>query len=449
MPKPEKNGQPPVMKFKNYHHMTKMPIVVYVDFEALLVPIQTCQPHPQKSGTYAYQKHEAYSYCIHVKTDNDVIPATLTSSLPQEPILYRGPDAEKKFVETIVVIGNKVKDIYETSLPMSTLTAQEYVSFVAAQQCCYCNMVFTADNYKVKDHDHFSGKYLGATCNSCNLLRRRPKKLVVYFHNLAYDEKFIIKQRGFDNKEIFIIPHTQEKMVTFSKKLGDKFSVQFVDSFRFMAHSLASLASYLPADQFKETSKYFTSEEMSLVTRKDVFPYDYVSSWEKLDEPQLPPKVEFYNKLNDSNISEEDYHHAKAVWDKFGCVTLGVYSDVYLKTDVLLLADVFESFRQLCLTTYGLDCSHYVSAPGFTFDAMLKETQVRLELMTDYDMYMFIEAGIRGGVAQVVKRHCKANNTCLPRTYDPSQPSNHIMYVDANNLYGWAMSLPLPTNGFK
>ncbi|XP_063241118.1 uncharacterized protein LOC134541533 [Bacillus rossius redtenbacheri] len=449
MPKPEKNGQPPVMKFKNYHHMTKMPIVVYADFEALLVPIQTCQPDPQKSGTYAYQKHEAYSYCIHVKTDNVVIPATLTSSLPQEPILYRSPDAEKKFVETIVEIGNKVKDIYETSLPMSTLTAQEYVSFAAAYQFCYCNTVFTADNYKVKDHDHFSGKYLGAACNSCNLLRRRPKKLVVYFHNLAYDEKFIIKQLGFDNKEIFIIPHTQEKMVTFSKKLGDKFSVQFVDSFRFMAHSLASLASYVPADQFKETSKYFTSEEMSLVTRKGVFPYDYVSSWETLDEPQLPPKEKFYNLLNDSNISEEDYHHAKAVWDKFGCVTLGDYSDVYLKTDVLLLADVFESFSLLCLTTYGLDCSHYVSAPGFTFDAMLKETQVRLEQMTDYDMYMFIEAGIRGGVAQVVKRHCKANNTCLPRTYDPIQPSNHIMYVDANNLYGWAMSLPLPTNGFK
>ncbi|XP_063218528.1 uncharacterized protein LOC134528792 [Bacillus rossius redtenbacheri] len=449
MPKADKNGQPPVLEFKNYHHMTKMPIVVYADFEALLVPIPSCQPDPQQSSTQAYQKHEAFSYCIYVKVDTDVIPATLTASLPQEPMLYRGPDDEEKFVEDIVDIGNRVKEIYQTSLPMTPLTAQEYARFAAAQQCCYCNTVFTMENYKVKDHDHFSGKYLGAACNSCNLLRRRPKKLVVYFHNLSYDEKFIIKKLGYDNKEIFIIPHTQEKMITFSKSLGNKFSVQFIDTFRFMARSLASLASYLPADKFKETSKYFTPEEMSLVTRKGIFPYDYVSSWEKLDEPQLPAKEEFYNMLNDSHISDAEYSHAQAVWNKFGCVTLGEYSDVYLKTDVLLLADVFENFRQLCLDTYGLDCSHYVSSPGFTFDAMLKQTQVRLELITDYDMYMFIEAGIRGGVAQVVKRHCKANNVCLTRTYDPSQSSKHILYLDANNLYGWAMSLPLPVRSFR
>ncbi|XP_063219120.1 uncharacterized protein LOC134529202 [Bacillus rossius redtenbacheri] len=421
MPKADKNSKPPVLEFKNFHHMSKMPIVVYADFEAMLVPISSCQPDPQQSSTQAYQKHEAFSYCIYVKVDNEVIPATLTTSLPQEPILYRGPDAEAKFVETIVDIGKKVKDIYETSLPMTSLTTQEYVSFVAAHQCCYCNKVFTSDNRKVRDHDHFSGKYLGAACNSCNLLRRRPKKLVVYFHNLSYDEKFIIKKLGYDNKEIFIIPHTQEKMITFSKNLGNKFSVQFIDTFRFMARSLASLASYLPADKFVETSKFFTQNELNLVTRKGVFPYDYVTCWEKLDEPQLPAKEEFYNILNDSHISDAEYSHAQAVWSEFGCVTLGEYSDVYLKTDVLLLTDVFENFRQLCLKTYGIDCSHYVSAPGFTFDAMLKHTKVQLELMTDYDMHMFVEAGIRGGVAQVVKRHCKANNVCLPCTYDPSQ----------------------------
>ncbi|XP_063242517.1 uncharacterized protein LOC134542299 [Bacillus rossius redtenbacheri] len=404
---------------------------------------------PQQSSTQAYQKHEAFSYCIYVKVDNDVIPATLTTSLPQEPILYRGPDAETKFVEVIVNIGNQVKDIYETSLPMTSLTTQEYVSFVAAHQCCYCKKSFTAYNIKVKDHDHFSGKYLGAACNSCNLLRRRPKKLVVYFHNLGYDEKFIIKKLGYDNKEIFIIPHTQEKMITISKNLGNKFSIQFIDTFRFMARSLASLASYLPADKFVETSKFFTQNELNLVTRKGVFPYDYVTCWEKLDEPQLPAKEEFYNILNDSHISDAEYRHAQAVWSEFGCVTLGEYSDVYLKTDMLLLTDVFENCRQLCLKTYGIDCSHYVSAPGFTFDAMLKHTKVQLELMTDYDMHMFVEAVIRGGVAQAVKRHCKVNNVCLPCTYDPSQSSTHVMYLDANNLYGWAMSLPLPANGFR
>ena len=119
-----------------------------------------------------------------------------------------------------------------------------------------------------------------------------------------------------------------------------------------------------------------------------------------------------------------------------------------METDVTLLADVFENFRNLCQEQYGLDPAHYYTSPGLSWDALLKKTGVELELLTDIDMHLFVERGMRGGISMVSKRHAKANNPQVPG-YDPSKPNKHIMYLDANNLYGWAMSKPLPTKDFK
>ncbi|MEW8615643.1 MAG: DNA polymerase, partial [Candidatus Thiodiazotropha sp.] len=162
----------------------------------------------------------------------------------------------------------------------------------------------------------------------------------------------------------------------------------------------------------------------------------------------LPPKEAFYSKLSDAHISDEDYTHAQKVWATFGCKTLGDYSDLYCRTDVLLLADVFETFRKTCLRQYGLDPAHYYTSPGLSWDALLKKTGVELELLTDYDQHLFIEKGMRGGISMVSKRHAKANNPGVD-DYDPKKPSSHILYLDANNLYGWAMSQPLPTGAFR
>ena len=115
---------------------------------------------------------------------------------------------------------------------------------------------------------------------------------------------------------------------------------------------------------------------------------------------------------------------------------------------MLLLADVFETFRKTCLSQYGLDPAHYYTSPGLSWDALLKKTGVELELLTDYDQHLFIEKGMRGGISMVSKRHAKANNP-LVEGYDPKKNSSHILYLDANNLYGWAMSQALPTGGFR
>jgi hypothetical protein len=163
-----------------------------------------------------------------------------------------------------------------------------------------------------------------------------------------------------------------------------------------MASSLSSLAKNLITPKlvnFRETVKVFTEDDMPLVTRKGVYPYEYTDSWSRLDETSLPSKRSFYSTLNESGIKEDEYTHAKEVWEHFGCRTLGEYSDLYLKIDVLLLADVFENVRDVCIKTYNLDAAYYFTAPGLSFDAMLKFTGKNLELLSDYDMLLMYENG--------------------------------------------------------
>ena len=188
-------------------------------------------------------------------------------------------------------------------------------------------------------------------------------------------------------------------------------------------------------------------DKRQLLLKKGIYPYEYMESFERFDEAQLSEKEKFYSSLSGKGIPNEEYAHAQEVCSTFGCRTMGDYHDLYVATDVLLLADVFENFRKVCQDKYGLDPAHYYSAPGLSWDALLKKTGVVLELLTDLDMHLFIERGMRGGISMVGKRYAKANNP-LVKGYNPAEPTNYITYLDANNLYGWAMSLPLPKSGF-
>ena len=150
---------------------------------------------------------------------------------------------------------------------------------------------------------------------------------------------------------------------------------------------------------------------MELLKRKGVYPYDYVDRLDRLSETQLPPKEAFYSRLSGDNISDEDYEHAQNVWEAFDCKTIKDYHDLYLKSDVILLADVFETFRDLCMTNYELDPAWYYTAPGLAWDAALKMTKVELELLTDIEMLDMVEEGIRGGISSIMHRHGKAKTT--------------------------------------
>ena len=144
-----------------------------------------------------------------------------------------------------------------------------------------------------------------------------------------------------------------------------------------------------------------------------------MDSWERFSETRLPDKENFYSKLNDEHITDEEY--AQAVWEIFECKTLGDYHDLYVKTDVALLADVFENFRNLCQEQYGLDLAHYLTSPGLSWDALLKKTRLELDFLTDIDMHLFVERGMRGGISMVSKTCAKVNNPLVPE-YDPSKP---------------------------
>ena len=149
------------------------------------------------------------------------------------------------------------------------------------------------------------------------------------------------------------------------------------------------------------------------------------------------------------NITETDYIHANNVFKTFKLNNLGDYHDLYVQSDTLLLADVFENFRKACIETYELDPADFISLPGLAWQAFLKKkTGVELELLTDYDVLLMIEECIRGGICHAVHRYAKANNRYM-KDYDESKESSYIQYLDANNLYGTAMSEKLPINGFK
>ena len=202
---------------------------------------------------------------------------------------------------------------------------------------------------------------------------------------------------------IYVIPSSLEKYMPFIVNRNSA----FIDSMQFMNCSLDSLVKNLVDEDFKYLSKEFEGECLKLVKEKGVYPSEHMNSFKKFDERELPSGGEFFSSLKGESISEKDYARAKNVWNVFGIKHLGEYHDLYLKTDVLLLCDVFEKFTGVCLESYGLDPCHYFSSPGLSWDAMLKMAGVELELSDNIDVNLFIEKGIRaweGGVISYIAK---------------------------------------------
>ena len=297
---------------------------------------------------------------------------------------------------------------------MAPLTEKEQYDFEKAKICWICQKEFGEREKKVRDHCHFTGKYRGAAHNKCNLQLKKPKFTLVIFHNLSgYDAHLFVKNLGKSEGNIKCIPNNEEKYISFSKdivvdeyinkkgkKVEVKHEIRFIDSFKFMASSLASFVENLAKSdlsKFIQTKKEF-GERYEFFTKKGIYPYDYMNGIEKFSEEKLPPKEAFYSKLNDCGVSDEDYERAQLIWKEFERKNLGEYHDLYLKSDVLLLADVFEEFRNICLKNYSLDPAWYYTSPGLSWDALLKHLEVKLELLTDPDKLLLFEKGIRDGI---------------------------------------------------
>lgn len=436
---PEVGSDDAIVKFRNFKALLRVGYVMYADFECLTTKIE----NDRDRATKAYQKHVPYSCGYNVVCSYD----DKLSHYEQSP---RGVDPASWFVDQLRRESARIKEaLGNRNVVMRPLSLIEELNHLAKLNCEVCLEPFTPDNCKVHHHDHLTGEYLGALCNNCNLQVQIPNFVPVFFHNLSrYDSHLLIRALNFDKEEIRIIASTTEVYISFIRDMGDGIQFRFLDSFRFMNRSLGELASNLKSDQMKQVKKHYpTPEHFLLATRKGVFPYDYLCEAAKLDETVLPSIEEFYSKLKDESISQYEYEHAQKVWDTFNIKTLGQYSDLYMKIDVLLLSDIFENFRDLTMKIYGLDAVCFFTAPGLSFSAALKVTGIRLQLLTDIDMVLFFEGAIRGGLTQASLRYVEANNKFM-NTFDDSKPVNYLLYIDANNLYGWASNQALPTHGF-
>lgn len=256
--------------------------------------------------------------------------------------------------------------------------------------CSICVKSF--EDEKVRDHCHLTGKFRGAAHKSCNLNYKIPKFIPVIFHNLSgYDAHLFIKNLGKTKGKIDCIPVNEEKYISFTKSISvDEYKdkkvvkktetreIRYIDSFKFMASKLSDLVENLPKESFENITTCYTDEQLQLLLRKGVFPYDWFDKFERLGATALPPKDTFYSRLNNEDISEEDYLHAQKVWSAFQMCTMREYHDLYLQSDVLLLADIFENFRDLCMMNYGLDLAWYYTSPGLSWDAGLKKNRGKI-----------------------------------------------------------------------
>lgn len=446
-----------VLKFQNYERQLKVPFVVYADFESILKPIATCMPEKTCPYTVETYAHEPYSFAYLIKCSFD---DSLTKF-----VTYSGDNAGKEFVrsleEDLQIIYHKYLKV---PIPMSPLSVEELTNFYVAEACNICEEKFLESDVKVRDHCHLTGKKRpGAAHSNCNLNFKLPKYIPVYFHNLSgYDAHLFIKNLYDAGDSTEVLAENKEKYISFTKSLythsyvgkdgklkKNYLKIRFLDSFRFLASSLDKLSAKLPTQYCVELRKHFgDGKKFDLMRKKGVFPYSFMDSVEKLKYENLPNRCEFYDKLKERNVTDEEYERAKEVWRVFECKKFGDYSDLYLKSDVLILCDVFEHFRGISLKQYKLDPAHYYTSPGLSWDAMLRFTKVELELLTDIDMVNFFKKGIRGGISQCVERKHIANNPNLPH-YNPFVLESSIHYLDATNLYGFGMSQALPTGGFK
>ncbi len=258
------------------------------------------------------------------------------------------------------------------------MTAEDEANFLGATYCYICKKELqwkSKTNYPVRDHSHIkkSSNYRGAACNTCNInFFNRSKKVPAFAHNLkGYDLNLFLLDLIKSAEKIDVVPENLEK---FKAVFTENYI--FLDSYAFLSTGLDKLAENLrnsESEKFTRLRKEFP-ENYELLSKKGVYFYDYASSYSVFSETSLPPKEKFYSVLREEHITDDDYKRALKVFKTMNCKTLLDYMLVYVKTDTLILCDVFESFRNLCLEYYNLDPCHYMSLPGFSWDAMLLMT---------------------------------------------------------------------------
>ena len=466
-------GKNDIMKFINSQNEFQHPYSCFVDFESTLKNVDKRDDQKEKdenSNTQYYQKHIPNSFGLKYQCIHNEYSDNYKSYVKDDPELL-----QKTFIEDLEKLAQKSYDLTQKNKTVINWKPKEFITHKNNKQCENCKGEYDKKNYKVAHHNHITGEFIGSYCNSCNLKYQYKKFIPVYIHNLkGYDSHLFIKSLyyyGCQENKLSCIPNNEENYISFSKSIKvdeytDKdgkvkpvfFEIRFIDTYAILSGSLDSLVENLKVGVddinqlrklFKNTSDAFDNDnDFKMMIQKGVYPYEYIDDFKKLLEKQLPSKKQFYSKFNFRDIHTRDYDRAIQVFNHFKCKSILDYHELYLKADVLLLSDVWNNFKTVCLTNYKLDPTYYYTAPGLSWDAFLKISKIELELITDYEMYLFVEEGIRGGLSQISKRFSQANNPYM-KNYDKTKPDKYISYLDANNLYGWAMCEYLPYKNFK
>jgi len=428
-----------VMEFKNFKNMIERPFVVYADTECTLV--KTNDPN-------RIHEHVVNSACYYLSCSFDKSKNVLRT--------FVGDNCMEDMIRDLFDVSADCIKMMQHNEKM-IMTDEDHESFRCAKCCSICNKEFTEKDKRVRDHDHLTGKFRGATHNACNINYFSNRFLPIIFHNLRGYDGHIIVKKAYDiankiaeNKVVNFkaIPNSYEKFMTFSID-----SLKFIDSFQFMSTSLENLVNNLfdESDKYKNFNclKSIFPHHLDLLCQKGYYPYEWMDNNEKFNHVGLPSKNDFYSSLSQKGLDDKEYAHAMNVYDKLSCQSFQDYHMLYLKTDVLLLADVFENFRSTCISYYRLDPANYITSASLAWDAMLLKTSIQLDLISDVELLNMIEQQKRGGLCFVgSKRYVKANNKYIDN-YDKTKESNYLIYLDANNLYGWAMSESLPYQDIK
>jgi len=427
---PEKDS----LEFSDWSKMIPPKFIAYADFESILEP-------QNELGVRSTTNREI------IQTHKPVAAAFLM--LKPNGNQYEeffGLECVVDFLTRLEIHAKRIKMWYDQNshVAMQLLTTEQQNSFNRSNVCYMCTKMFTEGNSKVREHDHFSGSYLGAACSKCNFARRIKKPfLPVAFHNLkGYDMHHILKHAvsQFKHWELQCIPQSSEKFLSLVVYIKNCVTIRFIDTLQFLPSSLSNLANLLEAHE-----KAFTNSLNELPwnarSGKGIFPYSFATSVQVLEEDRqsLPPIEAFNDALAGGSlrITSDQYETAKQIWESTECTKLRDYLMLYLKVDIHLLADVFEKFRSTALEQDKLDPANYFSIPGFSWAAALKMMPHKIDLLQDMDMYEFFEAGIRGGM------------TFVNRHYAVKDENVDLLYVDVNNLYGGPLRGKLPSSNFQ
>ena len=442
-----------ILKFDAYKALLSPWFTCYADFESLLVPTtDSTFQRDDVSSTKTLNTHTPFAYGYTVVNWKGETVVRCKTRVFEDGSHHAGAEFIKELDQLYqTVLKPKMVEV------KPLMTSADWASHRAATHCAHCKVQFIANSptkHKTLHHDHKDGRYLGAYCSADNILIKQTFDLPVLIHNSSnYDNSFLISGLGKvltprEKKKVKIIPQTREKYIGIKYK-----DIRFMDSFRFLSTSVEKLAGSLNDSDFSYLSEYFSDdprgvEKVAMLRRKGIFPYSYLTGYEKLRELGLPPPAAFHNDLTDTDVTESEYQFASEVFQTFGCETLADYVRAYLTSDVLILCCAFQAFRAKSIRFYGLDPTGFWTTPGFAFQAALLMTRAELELMTDPDMMLMIEKSVRGGLSQVTHRYAKSNVPGTP-DYDDTKPPLHILYADENNLYGRMQSGPLPTKTFR